>query len=135
MILVIDASVTLAWMADEPNAYADVVLAACGTDRPVVPGIWRWEIANALLALERKGRLQAAGKIYSSLLHGIPVDAESDAAAEARELLEIEAARLHDLSVYDAAYLALAKAKGLPLATLDENLARAAQAEGVLFAP
>jgi predicted nucleic acid-binding protein len=40
-------------------------------------------------------------------------------------------ARKHRLSVYDAAYLALAKTEGLPLATLDRALEAAARAEGI----
>jgi predicted nucleic acid-binding protein len=134
VILVVDASVTIAWIAqDERNAYADSALAACGSDRAVVPGLWRWEIANTLIVLERRGRLQDAGQIYSSLLRTIPMNVESDAVTESRALSEIEHARRHGLSVYDAAYLALAKSEGLPLATLDAKLARAAQSEGVLF--
>jgi len=37
----------------------------------------------------------------------------------------------HALSSYDAAYVELAVRRGLPLATLDRALARAAAAEGV----
>ncbi|MGH9662692.1 MAG: type II toxin-antitoxin system VapC family toxin [Bryobacteraceae bacterium] len=37
----------------------------------------------------------------------------------------------HGLSGYDAAYLEVAIRKGLPLATLDEDLQKAAQAAGV----
>lgn len=134
MILVVDASVTIAWIAkDERNAYAVSALEACGSDRAVVPGLWRWEIANTLLVLERRGRLQDAGQIYSSLLRTIPMNIESDAVNESRALSEIELGRRHGLSVYDAAYLALAKSAGLPLATLDAKLARSAQSEGVLF--
>ena len=40
-------------------------------------------------------------------------------------------ARRHKLAVYDAAYLELAKRGGLPLATLDRGLEKAAIAEGV----
>jgi len=40
-------------------------------------------------------------------------------------------ARAHRLSVYDAAYLELAQREGLPLATLDADLRRAATGEGV----
>ena len=38
-------------------------------------------------------------------------------------------ARKHVLTAYDAAYLALALAERLPLATLDKRLAQAARAE------
>ncbi|WP_426239734.1 PIN domain-containing protein [Pararhizobium sp. DWP1-1-3] len=40
-------------------------------------------------------------------------------------------ARAHQLSAYDAAYLALAITEGLPLATLDKKLRQAAAAEAV----
>ncbi len=40
-------------------------------------------------------------------------------------------ARKRRLTVYDAAYLELAKREGLPLATLDRELEKAAVAEGV----
>ena len=40
-------------------------------------------------------------------------------------------ARRHSLTFYDAAYLELAKREGLPLATLDRDLEKAAIAEGV----
>jgi predicted nucleic acid-binding protein len=40
-------------------------------------------------------------------------------------------ARTRRLSVYDAAYLELAQREGLPLATLDADLRRAAAKEGV----
>jgi len=40
-------------------------------------------------------------------------------------------ARAHKLPAYDAAYLELALRLGLPLATLDEDLAAAAAAVGV----
>jgi predicted nucleic acid-binding protein len=41
-------------------------------------------------------------------------------------------ARKHKLSIYDAAYLELAVAQKLVLATLDDGLAKAAKAEGIL---
>ena len=40
-------------------------------------------------------------------------------------------ARRYKLSAYDAAYLELAQRTGLPLATLDANLAKAATTAGV----
>ena len=55
-----------------------------------------------------------------------------DAGAGAdRAILDLAMAR--GLTAYDAAYLALARERGLPLATLDESLARAARLEGVVL--
>jgi predicted nucleic acid-binding protein len=42
-----------------------------------------------------------------------------------------ELADLHKLTIYDAAYLELALRLMLPLATLDRDIRKAAQAEGV----
>jgi predicted nucleic acid-binding protein len=133
LILVIDASVAIAWIAtDEQSAYAEAALHACGSDRAVVPALWHWELANTLLVLERRNRVADAVAVYASVARHLPISVEVDA-GEARRIDEIAFARHHNLSVYDAAYLALAKSKELVLATLDAQLARAAKAEGVLF--
>ena len=64
------------------------------------------------------------------LLLSLPVQVEPVALPEA--LGEItEAARRLDLTAYDAAYLQLAARRGLPLATIDERLRRAATVAGV----
>jgi len=44
----------------------------------------------------------------------------------------VQLATRHNLSVYDASYLELARRRGLPLATLDRALRIAAGAEGVV---
>jgi len=133
VILVIDASVAIAWIAsDEESAYAEAALRACGPDRAMVPALWRWEVANTLLVLERKSRVEDAAAVYASMARSLPISVETDS-SETRRIEEITVARRHDLSVYDAAYLALAKSKDIALATLDAKLAGAARAEGVYF--
>jgi predicted nucleic acid-binding protein len=47
----------------------------------------------------------------------------------------VELARENGLSAYDAAYLQLALALRVPLATLDTRLAQVAEALGVLASP
>jgi predicted nucleic acid-binding protein len=42
----------------------------------------------------------------------------------------IHVATKHNLTIYDAAYLELAQRAGLPLATLDGDLRKAARAQG-----
>jgi predicted nucleic acid-binding protein len=136
LILVIDASVTIAWIAEnEKSEYADLALHAFGSDAAIVPGIWHWEIANVLLALERKGRIVDAIGAYARVVQ-LPIDVELVAySRDRRSVTELELARKHHLSVYDAAYLALAKATSRPLATLDARLERAARAESLFFDP
>jgi predicted nucleic acid-binding protein len=78
---------------------------------------------------ERRGRLGAAkSDRVLRILRRLPIEFDQQ---EKDERL-LGPARAHRLSVYDAAYLALAARKNVPLATLDEALA-AGRASG--FAP
>jgi hypothetical protein len=62
--LVLDASVTLAWaFEDEENGYSDFVLESLVEARASVPIIWPLEVGNALLAAERRGRLNQAATV------------------------------------------------------------------------
>jgi predicted nucleic acid-binding protein len=88
-----------------------------------VPGIWHWEIANALLALEQRGRIADAIATYMRVIL-LPIDVEILAySRDRRSITELELARKHHLSAYDAPYLALAKATSYPLATRDARCA------------
>jgi len=61
---------------------------------------------------------------------------ESDVHTEQRATTTTLAlGRRHQLSSYDAAYLELAMRLGLPLATLDKHLRKAAHAEGIAVLP
>jgi predicted nucleic acid-binding protein len=129
MPFVLDASVTLCWaLHDEGDPRADAALERLQYDRPIVPGIWWYEIRNILRVNERRGRIQpeASEQFLASLDPlGIPIVFPH----ESRKTLHL--ARRHNQSVYDAAYLHLALSEDLPLATLDHALAQAAHAEGV----
>jgi predicted nucleic acid-binding protein len=96
-----------------------------------VPSLWRLEIANVLELNVRRGRQGAAFRdatLEDLAELPIVIDAETDQHAWTATLsLAID----RRLTVYDAAYLELAKRRGLPLATLDDELRRAARAEGV----
>jgi predicted nucleic acid-binding protein len=74
-----------------------------------------------------------AGATYASVIRHLPIDVANDA-TQTLGLDEIELTQRHQLSVYDAAYLALAKSRELLLATLDQRLAGAASLEEVYFA-
>ena len=129
---VLDCSMTLAWcFADEASPLTDGVRDRLADLGAVVPGIWPLEVANVLLVAERRGRLDQARSLrFISLLRQLPiiVDVETDR----RAFTEIgQVARAYDLSAYDAAYLELAIRRGLPLASKDLKLLKAAQAAGV----
>lgn len=134
--LVLDASVALAWcFEDETNAAADRVLEQLVETAGLVPHLWALEVGNALIGAERRGRLtQAESERFLELLRHLSL--HIDLASLPQIFGEVVAlAREQNLSTYDAVYLALAMRSGLPLATLDEALQRAALRCGVkLFA-
>ncbi|MBC7227691.1 MAG: type II toxin-antitoxin system VapC family toxin [Thermoflexales bacterium] len=129
---VLDASVALAWcFEDEESAEAVEVLERLKRERAIVPALWFLEVGNALLSAERHGHLTPTESAYFlELLRRLPLQAEE--IPPARILGEIlSLARVHRLSTYDACYLDLAMRLGLPIATLDEGLRRAAEECGV----
>lgn len=132
--LVLDASIALAWcFEDEADAYADAVLDSLRRRKPVAPGLWALEVANALLASQRRGRIQAPERL-ARLAFLADLDVGLEHAPTPAVFGEISRlADAHDLSVYDAAYLELALRRGQPLATHDQRLRAAALARGVLF--
>ena len=129
---VIDNSVVMAWcFKDETNQYADAILDSLEVITAVVPSIWPLEVGNVLLAAERKKRLSEADSVrFIALLTELPITIEQE--PPERILKEILAlARKHQLSSYDASYLDLAMRKGLPIATLDNGLIKAAKTSQV----
>ena len=132
---VIDASSVLAWcFEDEGGPDADALIDRVAADGASVPGLWSFEIANGLVAGERRRRISAAESAsFIAMLEELPI--EVDPASGARALHETTSlAREHRLSAYDAAYLELAMRLGLPLATADRALAAAATRAGVPLA-
>ncbi len=127
--LVLDASVAVDWlMGDELDPRAASVLALLRRDEAIVPQLWHYEVRNALLVAERRGRLseiETAERLDS--LRGLPI--LTDREADLQRAFGL--ARAHGLSFYDALYLELARRQDAPLATLDTTLAQAAIAEGL----
>ncbi len=129
MAFVLDASTTACWaFQDEGHPDADLAFQRIRTEEAVVPCLWWFEIRNIMVVNERRGRISEADS--DTFLANISrlrlrVDREPEEAAIVR------LARVHGLSVYDAAYLELARREGLPLATLDRDLQKAALAERI----
>jgi len=131
--LVVDASVAVAWcFADETTPFTEKVLDLVSrADEVYVPPLWPFEVANALLAAERRKRITVAqAASFLNRIGGLPVTVELQQVSRAHDQV-LSAARQHGLTVYDAAYLELAVRRGLPLATLDDRLNRASVAAGV----
>jgi predicted nucleic acid-binding protein len=130
---VLDASVAVAWcFEDETTKFTEGVLdlISAGAEA-LVPSIWPLEISNALLIAERRKRI-ALAKVTALLFRiaGLPIHVTRTESKQAFEQI-LPMARQQGLSQYDAAYLELAVREGLPLATLDGELQRAAKATGV----
>lgn len=132
---VLDNSVAMRWLlasqkkADQ--AYAENVLRSLAEAEAVVPNLWHLEAANVLLVAERRGELEP-GEVerFIAQLESLPivVDPLTSHQVFSRGL---GLSRAYKLSTYDAAYLELAIREGLPLASLDKNLIKAAKKAGV----
>ncbi len=132
MSLVLDSSITLAWVYSEETTQAiHDVLSLVSENGAWVPALWRLEVANILEMGVRRGRTDAAFRdavLVDLALLPVSVDLETDRHAWGATL---SLASRHRLTLYDAAYLELAQRRRLPLATLDRELRAAATAEGV----
>ncbi len=130
---VIDSSLAAAWLLyDEYHPLSESVMSNLRGERGIVPQHWHFEIRNTLLVAERRQRINRS-EIEECLdtLDQLPIT--TDQAADFSTCFEL--ARLHNLTFYDALYLELAKRRGARLATLDNALSRAAEAEGALWTP
>jgi predicted nucleic acid-binding protein len=129
--VVLDCSVAMAWcFADEYSDYAQQVLKSLGMTTPFVPSLWRYEVANVLVVAERRGRIAAADSDrFLELLTCLRIIVDDGGAAAWKATLTL--ARRTGLAAYDAAYLELALRGGLPVATLDERMRKAAIEHGV----
>jgi predicted nucleic acid-binding protein len=127
---VVDASVSAAWfLPDQATAYTRAALHATATSVVWVPVPWLPEMANLLCRTQRRRRITAAKR------------AELAAAAAAQRLQACREpvslptpdalAADHALSAQDACYPELALRRGLPLATLDQDLSAAMLRSGV----
>ncbi len=132
-LCVLDASVALAWsFKDEVSPYATFVVRSVRARRAAGPAIWPLEVNNALITAVRRGRIDElqANRIRSTL-DRLPLDIDSEIAVARLGQRILHLGIDYGVSAYDASYLELAMRRGLPLATLDEQLARAAAAVGV----
>ena len=130
---VIDASVALSWcFEDEASPASDAILQRLRSTRAVAPAHWPLEVANGLRSAERRGRIDESSiPMATELLTALPIQVDEAHALDAALGRTLGTARSIGLTAYDAAYLDLATRRGLPLATADDQLARAAAAAGV----
>ncbi len=135
---VLDNSVTMRWCFENTSTpYAEAVLEQLLVGQQAhVPVLWLYEVVSVL------AKAQRTASITGDKAHGFLEDVRSlDITVDDESFGHIfgDVHRLaveHGLSGYDAAYLELAIRKSLPLATLDEDLQKAARTAVVeLFQP
>ena len=94
----------------------------------MVPFLWNYEVRNGIVVAERRGRIsQLDGDIRLNQWNQLPIETDMSPSLDAVMPL----ARRHGLSFYDAVYGELAIQLDATLATLDQAMMRAAEAEGV----
>lgn len=135
MRFVLDASVALLWLVPGTHPagvdYAEATLVALKDAQAVVPSLWALEVANVVAKLEAKAIVtEADSQRYIALLGQLHIVTDPATATHALGNT-LNLARRYRLSAYDAAYLELALRTGLPLATLDAGLVKAAATAGV----
>lgn len=128
---VMDNSVAMRWLLESPKKkdqeYAEDVLKALSEFDAVVPTLWQIEASSVLLGAETGGNV-TTGEVEAFILQlqSLPIHTDSMTSIQALGST-LALARAYKLSSYDASYLELAIREGLPLATLDKDLAKAAK--------
>lgn len=132
---VLDNSVAMRWLLASNKAsdqrYAESVLKSLVNAEAIVPNLWHLEAANVLLgATNRKDIEVSELERFTVQLENLPISVD---ALTANQVFghTISLAKAYQLTSYDAAYLELALREGLPLATLDKDLLRAAKRSDV----
>jgi predicted nucleic acid-binding protein len=127
--LVLDSSATLAWIyGGETTDAIRALFDQIADPGAVVPALWRPEVANSLTVAVRRHRIDMEFRraaLADLALLDIATDHQTDTQAWGETLTLADRFRL---TVYDAAYLELARRRTLPLATLDAELRTAATA-------
>lgn len=135
-MLVLDASVSLAWaLDDEQDLGQELLEQLTATDTAIVPAHWILEVTNGLRLAVRRRRLETGDPPQVlARIRQQPIQVDMETAVRGWHEIPL-LADSYGLTTYDAAYLELAMRLDAPLATLDQDLARAARAAKVtLFA-
>jgi predicted nucleic acid-binding protein len=130
---VLDVSACMPWCCDDETTPASEEMlewAKQGSELHV-PSIWTWEILNAVgMAIKRQRIADDRGREFLQQL--ATLNFKIDRGPQVQDFPRLHSlANRYQLTAYDAAYLDLALRLSLPLATRDEDLKRAANAEGV----
>src|SRR5580658_5775258 len=104
MSLVLDSSVTLAWVySEETSPPVSRVLQLVSDNGAWVPSLWRLEVANILEMGVRRRRHEAAFRDTLADLALLPISLDEDTANHAWGVT-LRLAERHKLTLYDATY-------------------------------
>ena len=128
---VLDNSVAMRWLLESPKTsdqkYAEKVLKSLSEQDAVVPNLWHLEACNVVLGAEKRGEITVGeSEKFINQLENLPIHVDTMSANQAFSRT-INLARTYKLSSYDACYLELAVREGLPIASLDKALRKAAK--------
>jgi predicted nucleic acid-binding protein len=119
-MMVVDASVLVPALSDD-GSQGELARARLRGERLLAPEIVDLEVVSAWRRLTRSGRLELRRVAFALCdLAALPL-----LRAPHRPLAERVWALRHNLTAYDASYIALAELAGARLLTLDDALARA----------
>ncbi len=133
---VLDNSVTMRWIFESEKKtdqkYAETVLKSLATLEALVPNLWALEVVNVLKNAVSKDEsiTKSDAELFLTSLSTLPILTDHLTARKAFNKT-FDLAQLYNLSSYDAAYLELAIREGIPLATIDKDLVKAAKKSGV----
>ncbi|RYD38608.1 MAG: PIN domain-containing protein [Verrucomicrobiaceae bacterium] len=131
---VVDSSAALPWLLeDEKTPASEALLERLinGGERAVAPPLLRYEVSNAMaMAVKRKRITKDVMREALDFFSLLPIDLDDDSNHLVLTSAQTVAGK-HSLTIYDAVYLDLAGRLGLPLASNDDALTKAARSEGV----
>lgn len=135
MILVLDASMAVAWLLKRRDP-DEAALAARALDTvrdagALIPALWHSDVANAILLGERQRIIVTADSASFLATLSLLEIIQDDASPATLTVQILQVGRAHNLTAYDAAYLELALRTGRTVATFDRKLAEAARIAGV----
>lgn len=135
-MIVVDASLFVAWILNEPDhGPAEQIWDLLASDTLFVPCRWPDEVASSLLKAVKSGRiaaseLDAIQERIATFDYGFAEPTTIDSITELTR-----GANSASLSVYDMTYLVAARDHGVPLATVDQAMRRAAAAMNIRLLP
>jgi predicted nucleic acid-binding protein len=129
---VVDASVALSWyFRDEETQLSEQLFAMTDDHILLVPPHWFSEVANGIRMGEIRGRCkEAEAPRFIARLNQMSFAIDTLQPLKQFETI-LPLARQHGLTAYDAIYVHVASSSGVPLATFDKALSRAARDSGV----